>query len=531
MSSPPAEPLHYRCLPRRRVERGALAIESVQPDDIEAIRQWRNAQMAILRQDRPLSPDDQRAYYAAHVWPAMAAEQPANILVSILEHGRLVGYGGLVHIHWAHRRAEISFLLDPALTTPNVRYGRYFQGFLDLIRDLAFTDLKLHKLTTESYDLRPYHLSVLDRAGFARDGVLRDHVRVDGRFVDAVAHSCLAADHRGRGASRAPGPPGHVLVTSAGAKAPLIRAVKAAARAHDPQARVIAGDVDPAAPSFCLADDGWTMPAISDATMAAILDGCAGRGVGLVIPTRDGELGLWAAWAARAAERGIHVAVSPPAAVARCLDKLAFARAGRDAGWPVIPAVERVADAGPGPLVVKERWGSGSRSVAVGLSPAAAEAHAATLSAAIVQPQVAGVEISADAWLDRQHRVHGGPDGVVLRRRERVVAGESQVTVTFRHPDHERTLAGLLESLELSGPVVAQAIVDADDRLHVIEVNPRFGGASTAGIAAGLDPFGWTLAEAAGRPLPGADGLRRPGRVHQTRLAADHVVRLPDDAP
>jgi carbamoyl-phosphate synthase large subunit len=43
-----------------------------------------------------------------------------------------------------------------------------------------------------------------------------------------------------------------------------------------------------------------------------------------------------------------------------------------------------------------------------------------------------------------------------------------------------------------------QAIV-VDGALQVIECNPRFGGASTASIAVGLDSLYWSLAEALGQ--------------------------------
>ena len=41
-------------------------------------------------------------------------------------------------------------------------------------------------------------------------------------------------------------------------------------------------------------------------------------------------------------------------------------------------------------------------------------------------------------------------------------------------------------------------IIDEDDNLHIIECNPRFGGASTLGIVAGVDSLFWSLLEASG---------------------------------
>jgi len=193
LSSNSPQATGYKCMPRPALRRDALGIRAVAPEDIEAIRQWRNAQMDVLRQSAPISPEQQAAYYAAHIWPSMTLDRPQNILLTFLEGARAIGYGGLVHIAWEHRRAEVSFLLDPAFTTPPGTYARYFSVFLDLLRELAFDDLGLHRLFTETYALRTHHISVLEANGFRPEGVLKHHVMIEGRPVDSLIHGCLAS--------------------------------------------------------------------------------------------------------------------------------------------------------------------------------------------------------------------------------------------------------------------------------------------------------------------------------------------------
>lgn len=184
-------PLAYSCMPRPRLEAGPLWIEAVQPGDIESIRRWRNAQIDILRQKSELSPEQQASYYAKHIWPAMAETQPANILVSYHEGSRLIGYGGLVHIAWEHARAEVSFLLDPALMASSAFYAPYIHAFLDLMKRLAFIDLGFSRLVTEAYAIRTDIIALLEQSGFVREGVLRRHVIIDGRPVDALMHGFI----------------------------------------------------------------------------------------------------------------------------------------------------------------------------------------------------------------------------------------------------------------------------------------------------------------------------------------------------
>jgi carbamoyl-phosphate synthase large subunit len=310
----------------------------------------------------------------------------------------------------------------------------------------------------------------------------------------------------------------NVLVTSVSRKAPLVRAMQEAVRRIHPDARVIAGDLDPEAPARYVADGFWQMPYITDAELPALIKGCHERGIAVVFPTRDGELLFWARHRATLSEAGISVVVSNPGAVERCLDKLAFAHFGSEIGFSVIKSDTTPEAIGAGPYVVKERYGAGARAIGLDLSIDAARNHATMLVAPIYQPFVPGPEISIDGWIDRS----GVVVGVVLRRRDRVIDGESQITTTLRSEALEREAVRALETLDLRGPVVMQAIV-IDDAMHIIECNPRFGGASTTAIAAGLDVLYWSLIEAFGYGQPPVFN-RIAGEVRQVRLPADLVL-------
>ena len=184
----------YRCLPRLRLERGTYAIQPVQPEHIEAIRQWRNAQLEFLRQTAPVSPEQQEKYYASRIWPAMEQAQPAEVLVGYFWRERLIGYGGLVHIAWEHGRAELSFLVDPTLAADETGYRTHFLNFLALVKEMAFRDLRLRRLFTETYAIRDCHIASLEQSGFRREGVLREHVWIGERAVDSIIHGCLETD-------------------------------------------------------------------------------------------------------------------------------------------------------------------------------------------------------------------------------------------------------------------------------------------------------------------------------------------------
>ncbi len=146
--------------------------------------------------------------------------------------------------------------------------------------------------------------------------------------------------------------------------------------------------------------------------------------------------------------------------------------------------------------------------------------HAEKLSSPIYQPYIVGTEVSIDSWSSRSHQVKG----LVLRRRDRVAGGESQVTTTFRDAEVEALAADVIERLGIRGPAVMQVILDADSNAHVIECNCRFGGASTASIAAGLEPFYWSILESREVDLSNYLFHRVRGEVRQVRVPSDVYV-------
>jgi RimJ/RimL family protein N-acetyltransferase len=180
----------YRCLPKAQYHSGDYTLLSVRPEDIESIRQWRNAQMHVLRQDREITPEAQQQYYAREIWPTMEQEQPRQILFSFLRGGQLIGYGGLVYISWHARKAEVSVLFDLS-SRSDTQYREDLSAYLTLLKDVAFNGLNLHRLWSECYDIRPLHISILREQGFEPEGRLRDHELIDGRYVDTLFHGCV----------------------------------------------------------------------------------------------------------------------------------------------------------------------------------------------------------------------------------------------------------------------------------------------------------------------------------------------------
>ena len=181
----------YRCLARVEYESGNYKLLSVRPQDIQSIRQWRNAQTNVLRQDGEITPESQEQYYAREIWPTMQQDCPRQILFSFLHRQQLIGYGGLVYIDWQAKKAEVSVLFDLTDRSED-QYKEQLTAYLTLLKEAAFDDLGLHRLWTESYDIRPLHIAILEQQGFKFEGRLHDHEWIDGAYVDTLFHGCLS---------------------------------------------------------------------------------------------------------------------------------------------------------------------------------------------------------------------------------------------------------------------------------------------------------------------------------------------------
>jgi RimJ/RimL family protein N-acetyltransferase len=175
----------YRYLPLRR-------------EDIQALREFRNAQMDVLRQNELISPERQEAWFEREVVPTQGVERPHQVLVSILADGdRFVGYGGLTNLNWPELRAEVSFLVDPERARDPALYRADMTSFLAYLARLAFEELGLNRLFAETYAFREAHIGILEESGYQLEGRLREHIQLgDGKAGDSVVHGLLAAEWR-----------------------------------------------------------------------------------------------------------------------------------------------------------------------------------------------------------------------------------------------------------------------------------------------------------------------------------------------
>ena len=301
----------------------------------------------------------------------------------------------------------------------------------------------------------------------------------------------------------------NVLISSAGRRVALLRLFRRTLADLGLTGRVLAADMSALSAAFHEADEGFVVPrCTSEEFVPEMLELCRRHRVGLVIPTIDPELAVYAAHRDEFAEIGTTVAVSTPEVVAIGGDKQATHQWLTANGLPAVAqgSVEE-ARSWPLPVVVKPRFGSAS----IGLSVVRTDAQWAAVGdeEMIVQKMAPGVEHTLDVLADRDGRCCC----VVPRRRLEVRAGEVSKAVTVRSQPLIDLGRALCEALPGAYGALNVQVFVAGDEVRVIELNARFGGGFPLAWEAGAPFPRWIIEELLGEPVSGDPAGWRDGLV------------------
>lgn len=312
----------------------------------------------------------------------------------------------------------------------------------------------------------------------------------------------------------------YVLITSVSAKISLITCVRDSLSQNELEVQIIGADSNPHAIARHFTDDFWHMPYLSELSVGKLIDYCKMQQIDMIIPTREGELQFFATHKNILEQNGIFVMVSNELALITVQDKLHFYQFLREKDYNGIITSLSVEEIDSDRFVVKERFGAGSANLILNVTKDEASELAQNLKHPIYQPYIEGTEYSIDVYVDRK----GKSKGAIARERVLVVDGESQITKTIKHEKLEKMAMSLAEALNLQGHVMFQVIIDHSGNYYIVECNPRFGGASTLSIRAGLDSFYWFLLEAQGKDISKLPFNRTKRELTQVRYKKDLIL-------
>lgn len=302
----------------------------------------------------------------------------------------------------------------------------------------------------------------------------------------------------------------NVLISSAGRRVALLDIFREALRSIGSNGKVFAADMTSLSAAFHAADGRFIVPrCTSSEFIPTVISECQKRDIGLIVPTIDPELPIYATAKEQLATAGITVAVSSPEVAKIGGDKVATYE------WLVASKLPTVRQATleearasrsewPFPFIAKPRRGSSAIGVTIVRNDVELDALA-DREDYIVQEVASGREHTIDFWVDRQGKCRS----VVPRRRLEVRAGEVSKAVTVWDERLHSLAFRVAESLPGAfGVLNVQVFLDeSSGEMAVIEVNPRFGGGYPLAWQAGARYAEWLLRDLQGLPLPSDDEL------------------------
>ncbi|WJH37287.1 GNAT family N-acetyltransferase [Paenibacillus sp. CC-CFT747] len=113
--------------------------------------------------------------------------------IFLLETEELIGEISLFEImRGALQRAFLGYCLDERHNGKGLMTEAVSQ-----VLDFAFREAGLHRIEAGAKPSNPGSLRVLEKAGFQKEGLARQNVKINGKWEDHVMYAILASDPRG----------------------------------------------------------------------------------------------------------------------------------------------------------------------------------------------------------------------------------------------------------------------------------------------------------------------------------------------
>lgn len=164
---------------------GSVTLHPMEPDDLTFARDLLNDPdvRAGLTASTPQTLESERTW-----WDGLGDDDHPFVLRA---DDRRVGVIGYHESEEPWGLAEVGYFVDPD------HWGKgYATDALDAVLRYAFDERRCNKVEANAYATNEASKSVLETAGFEREGVRRRHCFVDGEYVDLHEYGLLADEWR-----------------------------------------------------------------------------------------------------------------------------------------------------------------------------------------------------------------------------------------------------------------------------------------------------------------------------------------------
>jgi len=168
-------------------------LTAVEKENLEQLREWRNDPelRRYFREYKELSSEMQKRWYENRV---LGDPDQVNFEIHDKDSKKLIGHCGLYYIEWMHQHAEFGIYIGEE----SFRSRGYGSDTLRTLVRYGFEQLNLNRIWCEVYDNNT-SIEMYRHIGFKDEGILRQKVFKDGKYLDAYVLSMLREEyHNGK---------------------------------------------------------------------------------------------------------------------------------------------------------------------------------------------------------------------------------------------------------------------------------------------------------------------------------------------
>jgi RimJ/RimL family protein N-acetyltransferase len=168
-----------------------LRLDCHRPEDAHRLHRWRNdPEIVSLSADTPLAETSlEDAQKRIEAWNRESDTQK-NFAIFLRSSNEYIGFCHVALIDLYNRNCRIGIVIGD-----REHWGRgYGTEVMRGLSQFCFHDLALHRITCETYSHNRRAWRMLEAAGFAREGVLREQVRRGDAWRDEYLYGLLSSD-------------------------------------------------------------------------------------------------------------------------------------------------------------------------------------------------------------------------------------------------------------------------------------------------------------------------------------------------
>lgn len=155
-------------------------LSPIEMDDTEHIVRWRNEPSVLTNfvYRKPLRREDHETWMKTRV----ATGEVVQYIIQIRASEKKIGSVYFRDIDLENKSAEFGIFIGEE----EERGKGYGTEATALFAEYGFTELNLHRVFLRVFEYNHQAITCYEHAGFAREGVFRDMVYIDGRFYNMV---------------------------------------------------------------------------------------------------------------------------------------------------------------------------------------------------------------------------------------------------------------------------------------------------------------------------------------------------------